>query len=185
MRTGLTSAKALLVFTVLTGVLYPALVTVVGRFVFPDEASGSLVRRGDRVLGSHLLAQKVDDPAYFWFRPSASDYATVASGASNLSPASRKFVEAVEARKKALGESAPPDLLMASGSGLDPELSLEGARYQVTRIVTARGLGNEAIEKLRHRIEDEAEGPSFGLLGQRRVNVMRLNLALDEAFPKR
>jgi K+-transporting ATPase ATPase C chain len=185
MRILWTSTKALLVFTVLTGLLYPLLITGVGFLAFRDKATGSLLRRGGVVVGSKLLAQKVEDPAYFWFRPSAGDYATVASGASNLSPASAKFVEAVEARRKAIGNSAPPELLMASGSGLDPEISPEGALYQVERIAQQRKLRGEEKARLRELIETNVENRTFGVLGQRRVNVMILNAALDEVFAKR
>lgn len=185
MRACWSSVKALLVLTLLTGVVYPLVVTALATLVFPVEAGGSLLRRDGVVVGSRWLAQKVEDPRYFWFRPSAADYATVPSGASNLSPASRRFVEAVRARRASFGPDAPADLLTTSASGLDPHVSLEGALFQVERIALRRGLGPEGEEQLRNLVRENVEERTFGILGQNRVNVSALNLALDEAFPKR
>lgn len=185
MQTWGNAARALVFFTLTTGVLYPIAVTVVARIAYPDASGGSLVRRGGVVVGSRLIAQKNEDPAYFWFRPSAGDFATVASSASNLSPASSRFVQIVESRKKTMGSDAPAELLMASGSGLDPHLSPEGALHQIDRVARTRGLGPVQKAVIETLIRAKTEERTFGVLGRRRVNVLLLNLALDEAFPKR
>lgn len=174
----LTSARAILVLTVLTCVAYPLLVTLIGQAVFPAQANGSLVKLGDTLTGSALLAQKFTAPKYFWPRPSAADFGTVASGASNQGFTSKKLAEAVAERRTVFGIDAPADLLTASGSGLDPDISPEAARSQVARVAAARGV---PVESLLMLVNDFVEPPQFGFLGQARVNVLKLNLALDAA----
>lgn len=183
MRTWTTSIRAILFFSMLTGFLFPLCITGVARLAFPELAEGSLLRKNGRIVGSKLLAQKLENPAYFWFRPSAADYSTIASGASNLSPASSKFVEAVAARKQRFGEAAPADLMTASGSGLDPDISLEAAEYQIPRVMKARGLQAPERRELQKLIEDHFEKKSFGILGLDRVHVLELNLDLDARYP--
>lgn len=178
-----TSLRALALWTLLVGLLYPLAITGVARAVFPAQANGSLSERNGVVVGSTLLAQKVEDAKYFRFRPSAADYGTVASGASNLSPASPAFAEAVAKRRAETPNEATADLLTTSGSGLDPHLTPEGAEAQVARVATARHLPASDQERLRQWIHDRISAPTLGILGQRRVNVMELNLALDAAFP--
>ncbi|MGH8045712.1 MAG: potassium-transporting ATPase subunit KdpC [Chthoniobacterales bacterium] len=172
----LTSLRAIIVLTVITSVAYPLLITGIGQLAFPSQANGSLVKSGDQVVGSELLAQKFTDTKYFWPRPSAADYATVASGASNQSFTSKKNLDAINALRTTLGADAPSDLLTASGSGLDPDISLEAARYQISRIATARGISVEALTKL---VNTMVQPPQLGFLGQPRVNVLLLNLQLD------
>jgi len=174
-----TSIRAFLVLTVITCVFYPLAVTGIAQLAFPAQANGSIVRRGGQSIGSTLLAQKFTDPKYFRPRPSAADYATVASGASNQGFTSKKLLDAVTERRAAWGENAPSDLLYASGSGLDPHISPEAAQYQVVRVAQARGVSPEAIAAL---VQQHTEGPQFGFLGQPHVNVLALNLALDESF---
>lgn len=178
------AATLLLALTLLTGVIYPLIVTAVAQLAFPWQANGSLIRRGEQVAGSRLLGQANDDPRYFWPRPSATDYGALPSGGSNLAPTSAALAGAV-ARRAAdfraahdLPASArvPVEMLFASGSGLDPHITPDAARMQVGRVATARGLARERVAEL---VEAYVEGPQFGLLGQPRVNVLALNLALD------
>lgn len=172
------SVRAILVLTALTSVLYPLAVTAIAQTVFPRQANGSLVKRGETVAGSVLLAQRFSTPGYFWPRPSAVDYAAVPSGASNQGPTSRKLQAALAERRAALGGDAPADLLSGSGSGLDPEISVEAARCQIPRVAAARGLAPEALLEL---VDESVIPPQFGFLGQARVNVLKLNLKLDSA----
>lgn len=185
-----TSFRFLLVMTVLTGVAYPLAMTVAGQVLFPRQANGSLIHQGDIISGSHLIAQKFTKPDYFWPRPSAVDFNPLPSGASNLGPTSaelkKKFVERTEALKAANPESgpAPQDLLFASGSGLDPHISVEAAHYQVPRIIRARGFTIEQEKTLDRLIDQMTEPRTFGILGERRINVVALNMALDAIAPK-
>jgi len=176
----------LLILTLLTGVLYPAIITAVGQTVFPYQAGGSVIVRNDTVIGSSLIAQSFSDAKYFWTRPSATTpqpYNGTASSGSNLGPLNPALTEAVKERVAALRAAdagntgaVPVDLVTASGSGLDPDISLAAARFQVPRIATARGLRPEAVEAL---VSSHARGRLFGFLGEPRVNVLELNLALD------
>jgi K+-transporting ATPase ATPase C chain len=173
----LASLRALLVLTLITSVAYPLAITGLARVFFRDAANGSLVSNGSQLVGSSLLAQKFTSPRYFWPRPSACDYGTVASGASNQGFTSQKLLDAVNGRRKTYGADAPSDLLYASGSGLDPHISPESARYQIARVATARNLPPEKITAL---VEKTIELPQLGFLGQSRVNVLLLNRALDQ-----
>ncbi|MGH2670192.1 MAG: potassium-transporting ATPase subunit KdpC [bacterium] len=177
--------------TVLTGIAYPLAVTGIARWVFPEKATGSLILEDGQALGSVLIGQPFNDPKYFWGRPSATSpfpYNAAASSGSNLGPLNPALLEAVEARvatirrsdpsegKPVPAKSIPVDLVTASGSGLDPHISPAGAEYQVKRVATARGLDAEGVRKL---VANHTEGRQFGILGEPRVNVLRLNLALD------
>jgi K+-transporting ATPase ATPase C chain len=173
----LISIRALLVLTILTSVAYPLAITGLAQAFFRDQANGSLVKNGGQLAGSTLLAQKFTTPRYFWPRPSAADFATVASGASNQGFTSRKLLDGVNERRAALGVNAPADLLYASGSGLDPHISPEAARYQVARVAAARGI---PAAKLAALVQKSIEPPQLGFLGQARVNVLLLNRALDQ-----
>lgn len=172
----LASLRALVVLTAITSVAYPLAITGLAQVFFRDTANGSLVTAGNQLVGSALLAQKFTSPRYFWPRPSAADYGTVASGASNQGFTSRKLLDAVNDRRKTFGADAPADLLTASGSGLDPHISPEAARYQIARVASARNLPPEKITAL---VEKFIESPQLGFLGQPRVNVLLLNRALD------
>lgn len=173
----LIAIRSLAILSVLTGVFYPIFITAIASAVFPRQASGSLIERGGSVIGSELIAQPFKDVRYFHPRPSAADFATVASGAGNQGFTSKKLLEAVRERQALLGPGAPSDLLYASGSGLDPHVSPEAALFQVERVAAARRLPAEQVKKL---VETAVEPPQFGFLGQSRVNVLLLNLALDE-----
>ena len=173
-----TSIRAILVLTLITSVAYPLSVSAVARLAFPAQADGCLIKCGGTVVGSLLIAQKFDRPEYFHPRPSASDYGAVPSGASNLGYTSKKLRDAIEERRAALGGDAPPELLTSSGSGLDPDISPEAARFQIPRVAGARGVPREMVGAL---VAANVRPPQFGFLGCPRVNVLALNLALDAA----
>jgi potassium-transporting ATPase KdpC subunit len=176
----------LVLLTLITGVAYPLVVTGIAQAVFPFQAQGSLVVKEGKVIGSALIGQPFDDPKYFWSRPSATspfaDNAGSSSG-SNLSPTNPDLIKAVQGRVDALraadpGNTAPVpvDLVTASGSGLDPHISPAAALYQVARVARARKLDAAAVRQL---VQRHIEGRSVGFLGEPRVNVLALNLALD------
>lgn len=171
------SLRLLAVLTILTGILYPASLIAFG-MLFPEQANGSLVYRQGRVIGSKLLAQKNESPRYFQLRPSASDYATVPSGASNFGPTSKVLREAIEKRRTVWGNNAPVELLTTSGSGLDPHISPETAYFQAPRVAAARGM---ALNEVRAIVEKYIESSQFGFLGEPRVSILQINLALDDA----
>ncbi len=178
--------RLFLALTVLTGVVYPLVVTGLSQAFWSRAANGSIVEEAGKPVGSDLLAQPFKDPKFFQSRPSASDpaYATIPSGASNLGPTSEKQQKAVAERaadlRGRLGTAGPlpPDLLTASGSGLDPHISPEAARQQIESVARARGYDLPRTQRLRDLVENTIEGPQFGVLGEPRVNVLRLNLAL-------
>lgn len=179
------AAALLFCFTLLTGLLYPALVAGFAQLAFHHKANGSLLVREERVVGSELLAQPFSDSRYFWPRPSATTppYNAAASAGSNLGPLSAQLAEASQERAAILakyhGTVPPPaDMVSASASGLDPDISLEAAEYQAPRVARAR---NMPEPKLRELVNSMAEGGLYGLLGSQRVNVLKLNMALDEA----
>jgi K+-transporting ATPase ATPase C chain len=170
----LQSFRLLAVLSAVTGVLYPLAVWAVGRVAFRAEADGSLVMREGRVVGSRLLAQRTDASGYFWPRPSAADFATLPSGASNAAWTSATLATAIAARRATQGGGdVPADLLTASGSGLDPDLSPAAARWQAARVAAARALLRERVDAL------IAAHTAGGRLAPQRVNVLELNLALD------
>ncbi len=177
MKSVIAALRMLVVLTLITGVAYPGLMLMTGRSFFPYQAGGSLLVRDGAVAGSALIAQKFESAGYFHPRPSAVDYATVASGASNLSPASKALREAV-AERMADGETARGgrEMLFTSGSGLDPHISLASVMAQVPRVAAARGLNVDLVAELARR---EVTPRDLGFLGEERVNVLRLNLALD------
>lgn len=177
--------RLLAVMTLICGGFYPLVVTGIAQGIFPEKANGSIVRNAKgEAVGSALLAQRFRGDGYFWPRPSAGDYATVASGASNKGPTSADLKKAVDERRAALAQTAgmqpiPADMLFASGSGLDPHISKEAARLQVTRIAAARKFDNTKATSLYALIERHTEEPQWGFFGEERVNVLLLNLALD------
>lgn len=176
----------LAVLSVVTGLAYPALVTAIAQVAFPLQANGSLIARDGKAVGSSLIGQPFDDPKYFWGRPSATaplPYNAAASSGSNLGPTNPAQLEAVKGRVDALRAadpgntgSVPVDLVTASGSGLDPHISPAAALYQVPRVAKARKLDPGAVQAL---VAQHTEGRTFGILGEPRVNVLALNLALD------
>jgi K+-transporting ATPase ATPase C chain len=177
---------SLLLLTLVTGVAYPLLVTGIAQLVFPYQANGSLIVKDSKVVGSALIGQPFDDPKYFWGRPSATSpygYNAGASSGSNLSPTNPALISAVQGRVDALRAADPDnkaplpvDLVTASGSGLDPHISPAGALYQVPRVARARKLAPGAVRAL---VDQHTEGRQLGFLGEPRVNVLALNLALD------
>jgi len=188
MRTLMRPALSLFVaLTAVTGVAYPLAVTAVGKTAFPTQAGGSLIVKNGQVVGSALIGQNFSDPKYFWGRPSATGPMpnnAANSGGSNLGPANPALVDAVKARVEALRAAdpanaapVPVDLVTASGSGLDPDISVAAADYQVARVARARGLAPELVKSL---VERNTVDRLFGLLGERRLNVLGLNLALDQ-----
>lgn len=170
--------------TVLTGIVYPLLVTGVSQSLFNNQANGSLLFNAGQVIGSHLLAQKFESSKYFWPRPSAVDYNPLPSGGSNLGPASRDLLSQVQSRKEKLGsnEKIPADLLFASASGLDPDLSPAGVEFQMSRIAKARGLTDSQTVELNALIDQMTEDRTFGILGEPRINVLQLNIEMDRLF---
>ncbi|HKE48788.1 MAG TPA: potassium-transporting ATPase subunit KdpC [Rhodanobacteraceae bacterium] len=180
------SLAMLALLTLLTGVVYPLVVTGIAQVAFPKAANGSLIERDGKPLGSALIGQPFTDPKYFWSRPSATapfaDNGAASSG-SNLGPTNSALADAVRQRIDALhaadpGNTAPVpiDLVTASGSGLDPHISPAAAAYQVARVARARGL---AVAEVERRVAAATEGRTFGILGEPRVNVLTLNLSLD------
>jgi K+-transporting ATPase ATPase C chain len=175
----------LVLMTLLTGVLYPLIVTGIAQGIFPHQASGSLIERNGKTVGSELIGQAFDDPKYFWGRLSASNppYNAGASGGSNYGPMNQSLADAAKARLDALHKTdphntapVPVDLVTSSGSGLDPDISVAAALYQAPRVAQARKL-DEA--KVRDMVMRHVEDRQFGVLGEKRVNVLTLNLSLN------
>lgn len=179
MKTLLISFRFLLALTLLTGIAYPLLVTVAGDLFFSKQAKGTLLSRGNEVVGSELIAQGFSRPEYFWPRPSAIKYDSASSGASNLSPSSLDLIKAVKERE---AQGLVADMRFTSASGLDPHISVEAAKAQINRIITARNLGPAEKTRLNELLGQSLEPRQLGILGEERINVLRLNLSLDEAF---
>jgi K+-transporting ATPase ATPase C chain len=173
--------------SVITGLLYPLFITGIAQVAFPDQASGSLLKRDGKVVGSSLIGQPFSEPRYFWGRPSATSpnpYNALASSGSNLAPTNPALVDGAKARIDALKAAdpeikgpIPADLVTASASGLDPQISPAAAFFQVERIAKARGIPASAIQSI---VEARVVERQLGFLGEPRVNVLELNLALDE-----
>ncbi len=180
------SIKIFALFTVLCGIAYPLLVTGVAQLAFPAKANGSLIVRDNKVVGSELIGQKFDQKNYFWSRPSATEYSAMPSGGSNLGPSSEKLKQQVADRttqwnsSNPTTEPIPSEMLLASASGLDPHISPKAALLQVDRISNARQFNNEQKQKLVKIITETTEFPQFAVLGETRINVLVLNLALDK-----
>jgi len=176
--------------TVVTGLVYPIVVTAVSHAAFASQANGSLIEKNGKLVGSELLGQQFDAPGYFWGRLSATSpnpYNPQSSGASNLGPTNPALADEVKGRISALHDAdptntapVPVDLVTSSGSGLDPEISPAAAAYQIDRVAKARKLSHNDVDAL---VQRETSGRQFGILGEARVNVLKLNLALDELKP--
>lgn len=180
-RTIQKSIRSLFIFSVITGIVYPLTVTFIAQWIAPHQANGSLLRLNGTLIGSELIGQKFTKPNYFWGRPSASDYQTLPSSASNLGPTSQKLKDRVLKDMKALQVEAstpqkPYDLLLSSGSGLDPDITPQSARRQKERIAKERRLTSPQVQEI---IDNNTQYPYMGLFGRPRVNVLKLNLALD------
>ncbi len=169
--------------TIITGVIYPLLVTGISQVIFPSQSNGSIITIDGKAAGSELIGQQFDDPKYFWGRISAVEYNADLSSGSNYGPLNPALLEAVQARINALQAADPDnklpipvDLVTASASGLDPHISVAAALYQVGRVASARGLSEADVQSL---VEQNTEGRQFGIFGEPRVNILLLNLALD------
>ena len=181
---------ALLIFTVLTGLIYPLVVTGIAQLVFPHQANGSLIVVNGKTVGSSLIGQQFTDPKYFWGRLSATGpypYNAAASSGSNLGPTNPALLDEVKGRIAALKAADPSntqlipvDLVTSSGSGLDPDISVAAALYQLPRVARLRGLSESALRTL---VDQYTHGRQLGFLGEPRVNVLQLNLALDALKP--
>lgn len=185
----LPAVRMTLVLTVLTGLIYPGLVTGIAKAIFPRQAAGSLIERNGKIVGSELIGQKFTKAEYFHGRPSAAGdgYDAANSNGSNLGPTSQKLVDRIQADVKKFRQEnpdfhgpLPADLLTASASGLDPDLSPASAAAQVSRVAQARGAAAAQIQEL---VERATDGRQLGFLGEPRVNVLKLNLVLDEEYP--
>lgn len=184
---------SLFLLTIITGLAYPMLITGIAQIIFPNQANGSLIQKDGHTLGSHLIGQPFDDPRYFWSRPSATSatsdfplpsYNAANSSGSNLSPTNPALIDAIKTRITTLQNADPTntrpipvDLITASGSGLDPHISIAAAEYQVPRIARLRKIAENDLQQL---IATHTSQRDFGLLGEARVNVLELNLALDQ-----
>ena len=184
-----------IVWSIITGMIYPLVFTVFAQLVFPKQANGSLVMRDGKLVGSEWMAQQFQGTKYFWPRPSAATYGTGATGlnagsGSNLGPTNAQLQTNVRTNAKALRDAhklaadapVPADLVYASASGVDPHISPEAAEFQVARVAAARGMPADQVRSL---VEQQVEQPQLGFLGQARVNVLLLNLALDAADTKK
>ena len=191
-RSILTAIRLAAVTLLITGVLYPLAMTGLAQVVFPNKANGSLIKQGDEVIGSKLIAQPFTRPEYFHPRPSAAGdgYDAMASGASNLGPTSAKLIDRVRSAVEAViaenpgleSGKVPVDMVTASGSGLDPDISPANAYAQVARVAAARHMSEEEVMRL---VDENTHERDLGFLGERRVNVLELNLALDKADSER
>ena len=189
MKNLITAVLIFLVLTVITGLVYPLVVTGIAQAVFPHQANGSLIVQNGKPVGSELIGQPFAGPRYFWSRPSATTppYNAASSTGSNLGPTNPDLTKAVIDRIAALRQAdpsltgpIPADLVTASGSGLDPDISPEAAAFQVGRIARARGVD---AGKVRELVARSTAGRTLGLLGEPRVNVLKLNMALDRVVP--
>lgn len=185
MKSAFIALRLFLLMTALCGVLYPAAVTLLGSALFPEKVRGSLIERNGAIRGSVLIGQNFVHDRYFQGRPSAGQYGTLPASASNLSPMSAQLLVEVKKRQQSQGHDVPAEMLFSSGSGLDPHISPEAAVDQLKKVVRARRIDETDEQKLLELIKINTEEPQFGFLGQRRVNVLRLNLTMDETLDER
>jgi K+-transporting ATPase ATPase C chain len=180
--------KYFLIITILTGIIYPLFITVISIIIFPDKASGSIIEKDGKIIGSKLIGQKFESDKYFWSRPSAIDYNPMPSGGSNSGPTSAALQKFYQDKQKNFSEknsvkdisSVPNEMFFASASGVDPNISPISALIQVERIVKARKLNKAKNEKVIELIDSLTEKPQFGFLGNEVVNVLLLNIELDK-----
>ena len=181
------SLKMLLVMTVFMGLIYPLVMTAIGQIVFPEQANGSMIRINGKLVGSKLIGQNFTSDKYFWPRPSAIGYNPLPSGGSNYGPTSDTLKKLVELRRSEFirlnglspNTKVPPDMLYASGSGLDPDISPESAELQIDRVARARGFDSLQTVELQKLVKSHIVKAQLGFLGDPRVNVLELNIALD------
>lgn len=186
------SILALVLFTLLTGIIYPFVITLIGQIIFPLEANGSIIERNNKIIGSELIGQNFTDSIYFHSRPSAITNNPMPSGASNLGLSSALLKEQTSNRRNDFkivnhltdSTEIPPDMIFASASGVDPHISVEAAKLQVNRIIKSRKLDSNEVKTLNNLIDSQTEYPQFGVLGNKVVNVLVLNLKLDEESRK-
>jgi K+-transporting ATPase ATPase C chain len=188
MKTFIISIKAVLIFTVITGVIYPLLIFGIGKIAFSNQSTGSLIKKDRKVIGSELIGQTFDSTVYFHSRPSAISYQPMPSSGSNLGPISLVLQQRVDSLRKAYidynglpaNTNVPSDAIFASGSGIDPHISLMNANMQIDRIAKARGFDEGKKAKLSELIKKYTEAPQLGFLGEVRINVLKLNIELDK-----
>ena len=184
------SIKIFTVLTVLCGIIYPLLITGFTQSIFPEKANGSLIIENNKIVGSELIGQKFDSACYFQSRPSAVNYNPFPSGGSNLGPINEKLKEQVAERSKQWGQSnpkvsaekIPAEMVFASASGLDPHISPTAALLQINRITEARNLTDAQKQQIVELVNELTEKPQFSLLGESRINVLKLNMALDKQY---
>jgi len=182
--------KLFIILTIITGVLYPLSITLFANIFYPDKSKGSMITNKGKLIGSELIGQKFSSDKYFWARPSAVDYNPMPSGGSNYGPTSKALLDSVNARKDLIVkhnfvttpslQNIPKDLLFASASGVDPDISPEAAYFQIDRIAKARNYNESQKKGLNKLVDDNILNPQFGLFGIPRVNVILLNIKLDE-----
>jgi K+-transporting ATPase ATPase C chain len=178
----------MILFTIITGIIYPLIITGISKIFFAYQSEGSLIKADNKIVGSELIGQKFDSVIYFHPRPSVIDYNPMPSGATNFGPTSDTLKRLTELRRKNFAEEnslqpgtkIPEDAIFASGSGVDPEISVENAKLQMNRIVEARNFDQNQRKKLEELINRLIEKPQFGILGETRINVLLLNIELDK-----
>jgi potassium-transporting ATPase KdpC subunit len=181
------AVKFLVVMTILTGIIYPFLITGLSQLTFPSKANGSLVLRNGKIIGSELIGQNFDSTIYFWSRPSAIGYNPIPSGATNYGPTSDTLKKLVTVRRISFAakngmtdiNAIPKEMIFASGSGLDPDISPEAAMLQLARVAAARKFDETKKQQVQQLIKNLTEEPQFSFFGEPRINVFKLNLALD------
>jgi len=178
------NVRMFLWMTFLTGIIYPLLITAIAQLIMKQKADGDFLTSQEKIVGSTLIAQKFESDKYFWARPSSIDYNPIPSGGSNLGPTSAALKKAVEERREKIlkahnvdRDTIPPELLFASGSGLDPHISIPAAYFQLERVAKSRGVESK---KMKNLIDSMVIKPSFGFLGEACINVLMLNKAIDE-----
>ena len=184
--------KFLLVMTILTGIIYPLVMTGLAQVAFPSKSNGSLILKDGKVIGSELIGQKFDSSIYFWSRPSSIGYNPIPSGASNYGPTNDTLKKLIDTRREVFAKNnsidnmmdVPLEMIFASGSGLDPHISPAAAQLQVERIAQARHFDSSQKQNLVETVKKLTEKPQFLILGEERINVLNLNLALDKLNSK-